>query len=159
MCNRYFGLRVSVSAELSFINSPAASKFLLDVQPVSRARILLVEDEKFLRDVIRRVLLDKGYEVFTSRDASEALRQFWGLDGKIDLLITDVILPGRNGARLAAELSKKKPALKIVLISGYPERMVRHCQRHTTPTLFYLPKPFTTEVLTGKIHEVLNHGR
>jgi two-component system cell cycle sensor histidine kinase/response regulator CckA len=118
--------------------------------------ILLVEDEQFLRTVIQRVLSDAGYEVITASDAREALDQFCSCKGQVDLLIADVILPGRNGARLAAELMQKRPGLRTVMISGYPERLVRNCQRHAAANVFYLPKPFTTEVLTRKVHDVLS---
>ncbi len=141
------------NAELSL---PTTSSFPLAVPLAGAARILLVEDEKFLRNVIQHVLADAGYEVVVAKDASEAERHFTLSAGTIDLLITDVVLPGRNGARLAAELSKLRPKLKTVLISGYPERVVRDCQRGAVKKTVYLAKPFTAEVLTRKVREVLN---
>src|SRR6185369_11938532 len=119
-------------------------------------RILLVEDEQFLRRVIRRVLSDAGYEVIAATNAREALDQFSSCNGHIDLLIADVILPGWNGVRLAAELMQQKPSIKTVMISGYPERVVRNCQKEASSTVFYLSKPFTTEILTRKVHDVMS---
>ena len=121
--------------------------------------ILLVEDEHFLRTVIQRVLSDAGYEVITASDAQEALDQFCACRGEVDLLIADVILPKGNGVRLAADLMRERPDLKTVVISGYPERVVRNCERRAAANVFYLPKPFTTEVLTRKVHEALSSER
>lgn len=135
---------------------PTCLDFPLAIPFSGVARILLVEDENFLRNVIQHVLSDAGYEVLVARDASEAERNFSLFGGSIDLLITDVVLPGRNGARLAADLTKLRPKLKTVLISGYPERVVRHCRPERGRKLFYLAKPFTAEILTRKVHEVLN---
>lgn len=146
------------NAELKLVDSLTCLNFPLAVRLGCTPRILLVEDEKFLRNVIQRVLSDAGYDVIVARDARQAIGHFSLRDGKFDLLITDVILPGRNGARLAAELVKRKPELKAVLISGYPERVVRDCQRGAGKSVFYLPKPFTTEILTRKVREVLNNG-
>jgi two-component system cell cycle sensor histidine kinase/response regulator CckA len=129
--------------------------FPLAVPLSGAARILLVEDERFLRNVIQHVLTDAGYEVIVAKDAGEAERHFTLSAGRIDLLITDVVLPGRNGARLAADLAKLRPKLKSVLISGYPERVVRDCQRGAVKKMVYLAKPFTAEILTRKVREVL----
>lgn len=118
--------------------------------------ILLVEDEQFLRTVIQRVLSDAAYEVITASDAREASDQFCSCKGQVDLLIADVILPGRNGVRLATELMQKRPGLKTVMISGYPERVVRNCQGSAAVNVSYLSKPFTTEVLIRKVYEVLS---
>ena len=118
--------------------------------------ILLVEDEEFLRTVVHRVLSDAGYEVITASDAQEALDQFCSCKGQVHLLIADVILPGRNGARLAADLMRRSPGLRTVMISGYPERVVRNCQRSAAGNVLYLPKPFTTETLIRKVHEALS---
>ncbi|HZQ67146.1 MAG TPA: response regulator [Terriglobales bacterium] len=139
-----------LNAELSRISSAEHCTLVLP-----KGRILLVEDEQFLRTVIQRVLCDQGYEVITAKDAAAALRGFRQVQGNVDLLITDVILPGRNGAWLAAKLMRKRPGLKTVLISGYPEGIARSRQRSAIASIYYLPKPFTTEVLTEKVREVL----
>jgi len=102
------------------------------------------------------VLSDAGYEVIAATNAREALDQFSSCNGQIDLLIADVILPGWNGVRLAAELMQQKPSLKTVMISGYPERVVRNCHKEASSTVFYLSKPFTTEILTQKVHDVMS---
>lgn len=137
------------------INVPACLSFPLAIPLSAVARILLVEDEKFLRNVIEHVLTEAGYEVIVARDAAEAVRHFSLFCGNIDLLLTDVVLPGRNGARLAADLVKLRSNLKVVLISGYPERILHDSQRGKEKNLFYLAKPFSAEILTRKVHEVL----
>ena len=118
-------------------------------------RILLVEDEIFLRKVIHRVLCDAGYDVIAAKDAGEALHTFLSLDGEIDLLITDVVLPGPDGSRLATMLTAQRPALKTMLMSGFPERARRTLRSQQSNAFFYLPKPFSSEVLTRKVQEVL----
>ncbi len=143
------------SAGVQLGRAQESSGIPLEVRLNAGIRILLVEDETFLRTVIGRVLSDAGYEVITAKDAREAFHQFGVAEGNVDLLITDVILPGRNGHRLAAQLLAQRPALKTLLISGYPERVVQSCQLNSSLGFCYLPKPFSSDVLTRKVRDLL----
>ena len=119
-----------------------------------RETILLVEDEDFVRQVTAEVLSFGGYQVFGARTAAEAMRVFRQQRAKVQLLLTDVVLPGTNGRELARELRLLDPALKTMFISGYPDNEVtRHGLEE--PGMFYLPKPFSVESLMQKVGQVL----
>jgi two-component system cell cycle sensor histidine kinase/response regulator CckA len=119
-----------------------------------RATILLVEDENFVREVTAEVLLFAGYRVLKSRTAVEAWTVFRAHGENVQLLLTDVVLPGRNGRALAADLRTVQPNLKIIFISGYPENDVTKYGLDE-PGMFYLPKPFSVESLVKKVRGVL----
>ena len=119
-----------------------------------RETILLVEDEDFVRQVTAEVLSFGGYQVFGARTASEAMRVFRQHGEKVQLLLTDVVLPGTNGRDLARDLRLLHPGLKTMFISGYPDNEVaKHSLEE--PGVFYLPKPFTVESLMQKVRQVL----
>lgn len=82
-------------------------------------RILLVEDNRSVRAFASRVLADHGYSVTEAEDADGALSRFNSEGGNVDLLLSDVVLPGKNGIRLAEELTALNPRLKVLLCSGY----------------------------------------
>jgi len=114
--------------------------------------VLLVEDEPFVRGVASEVLRAAGYQVLIAKDANEASRVYDAQFRAVDLLLTDVILPGENGRALAARLRRENPRLKVLLITGYMEQMgqqsagVEEC----------LAKPFSVEVLLRKVRDVLD---
>jgi two-component system cell cycle sensor histidine kinase/response regulator CckA len=116
--------------------------------------ILVVEDESFVREVTAEILEAAGYHVLKARSATEATRIF--LQGKDDiaLLVTDVVLPGKNGRDMAQELMQKHPKLKTIFISGYPENTVAW-NRDLQDKTIYLPKPFSLDSLMGKIREAI----
>ncbi len=118
------------------------------------ATILLVEDENFVREVTAEVLRFAGYQVLKARTAVEAAAAFHACRENVQLLLTDVVLPGRNGRALANDLRAARPGLKTIFISGYPENEVTK-HRLEEPGLFYLPKPFSVESLVKKVRQVL----
>jgi DNA-binding response OmpR family regulator len=111
--------------------------------------ILLVEDESFVREVTREVLQSAGYQVLSARNAVEASGIFKQRDSEIDLLLTDVILPGDSGKSLGARLREKSPGLKILFITGYVEQMAGTSED-------CLAKPFSTEVLLWRVRQILD---
>jgi two-component system cell cycle sensor histidine kinase/response regulator CckA len=115
--------------------------------------ILLVEDERFVRDVAAEILRSEGYRVLKARNAGEAIKVFRRAHETIDLLITDVVLPGKNGCGLSDELEMECPELKTIFISGYPENAVNVNIKSTRVT--YLAKPFSVGSLTAKVREAL----
>ena len=122
--------------------------------PSLRGSILLVEDENFVRQVTAEILELAGYQVLKARSAVEGIRLFREHKGAVELLIVDVVLPGKNGRDMAAELMQTHPHLKTVFISGYPESAVnknRDLRRKTV----YLPKPFSVALLMQKIQEAI----
>ena len=120
----------------------------------TRRTILLVEDEDFIREVISEVLLSAGYVVLRARTAAEAMRLFVRNGERLHLLLTDVVLPGRSGQVLARELKIISPELKTIFISGYPKNEIgEHVQPE--PGTFFLPKPFSVEMLLGIVEAAL----
>jgi CheY-like chemotaxis protein len=118
--------------------------------------ILLVEDESIVREVTREVLEHAGYHVLPSCGPEEALRLAKQHEGQIGLLLTDVIMPGMNGADLAERLQSMRPDLITVFMSGYAESdVVRNMRRQA---VIHIEKPFTVEVLLSRIAEALGTG-
>jgi len=115
--------------------------------------ILLVEDEEFVREVTCEVLEFEGFSVLKARSAVEALRAFH-LGANVQLLLTDVVLPGRNGCRLARDLLSLDPGLKVVLISGYPENEIPRGDLPDCEAI-YLSKPFSVESLMQAVRSAL----
>jgi CheY-like chemotaxis protein len=117
-------------------------------------RILLVEDEAYVRDVASEILQSEGYEVFTARTGKEAL-QVVELNGPVHLLVTDVVMPGMNGHQLAEQLTSLHPGLKTIYMSGYNEAVsaVSTCLESNRA---FIQKPFTLEHLTTKVKQVLD---
>jgi two-component system cell cycle sensor histidine kinase/response regulator CckA len=116
-------------------------------------RILLVEDEDAVRTFSQRALSNKGYEVITAESGDAALVVFENLPNKkIDLLVTDVVMPGMDGPTLAGKLRAVSPNLKIIFMSGYTEDKLKD---HMGENIFFLPKPFTLKQLAAKVKDVL----
>lgn len=116
-----------------------------------RATILLVEDEAFVRDVTSEVLRAGGYRVLAATNATEAVHQYERRCGAVDLLLTDVILPGENGRTLAKRLQQKNPLLPVLLVTGYGEQMMRDSANGAE----CLPKPFSSAALLQRIDQML----
>jgi two-component system cell cycle sensor histidine kinase/response regulator CckA len=123
-----------------------------DVQ--RQVTILLVEDNEFVRAVTEQILINAGFRVLSGQDGTEALNVSRGYDDKIDLVLTDVILPGMTGPELGSELRRERPDIKVLLTSGYADV---EPSEHVTPDVeFYLAKPFSVASLMEKIREVLS---
>ncbi len=119
--------------------------------------ILLVEDEGFVLNVTYEILCSAGYRVLPARNAGEAVRAFRSHAEGVQLLLTDVVLPDRNGCDLALELATTG-GVKAIFISGYPDNSVtRKGLQH--PGWAYLPKPFSAVSLLQKVREVLGDLR
>jgi len=123
--------------------------------PRGRSTILLVEDEALLREVTCEILESAGYRVLKTRNAAEAAVAFGECKAIVQLLLTDVVLPGQNGRDLANDLRALCPKLRILFISGYPENVVTR-NGIQEDGMFYLPKPFSLQSLTRKVGQVLD---
>jgi CheY-like chemotaxis protein len=123
--------------------------------PGGSETILLVEDESAVRQLSRQLLEARGYTVITAAHGEEALRLAEAHAGGIDLLLTDVVMPGMGGGQLAEVIRERRPEIKILLVSGYSgEALNRH--GGVTPGMNLLPKPFTVISLAVKVREVLD---
>lgn len=114
--------------------------------------ILFVEDEAFVREVTGEVLRAAGYSVLMATSASEAMRSYGQHYAGVDMLLTDVILPGVSGRDLAKRLRDENALLKVLLITGYGKEMgLKEKQRAEK----CLSKPFSARMLLWTVREVL----
>ncbi|MDQ6808230.1 MAG: response regulator [Verrucomicrobiota bacterium] len=118
-------------------------------------KILVVEDEEVVRDLICTVLTDAGYEVLCAETPKEGLR-LGREHKKLDLLVTDIVMPEMNGPTLAREMSELQPDMKVLFVSGYSDSDMSD-QGVVEPGLVVLQKPFTQQSLAGKVREMLDH--
>jgi two-component system cell cycle sensor histidine kinase/response regulator CckA len=119
--------------------------------------ILLVEDQDEVRNLVRRMLEARGYQVLMAASGDEALR-LAARHGSIDLLVTDVVMPGMSGRQAALLLVPAHPKMRVLYLSGYTnEAIVRHGMLE--PGIAFLQKPFTAETLGRKVREVLDSPR
>jgi len=111
--------------------------------------ILLVEDEDAVRHVVETMLKRHGYEVLPAHSAADAMALAERYDGVIHLLITDMVMPGMSGRKMAERLLQQRADMRVLFVSGYGEPV------GTQASANFLQKPFTTEELALKIREVL----
>ena len=116
--------------------------------------ILLVEDEAFVREAAAEVLESAGYRLLIARNSAEALEVCRQSTETVDLLLADVVMPGMSGGGLAAKFQRLYPRTRVVLMSGYAERLVRRGPSLTGNE--YLAKPFSTQTLLKKVREMLD---
>jgi DNA-binding NtrC family response regulator len=119
--------------------------------------VLVVEDEEFVRELVCSHLSEQGYNVMCALDGFEALRKAKEHDGRIHLLVTDVIMPHMNGPELAAKLTAIRPDMKVLYVSGYSSNDMGS-QGVLDPNVDLLQKPFTPQTLARKIREVIDEG-
>jgi PAS domain S-box-containing protein len=118
--------------------------------------ILLVEDDEAVRKLARRVLETSGYAVVEAPNGPAALRLAAEHEGKIDLTVTDVIMPGMSGQEFSSRLLRERPGLKVLYVSGYTDdAIVQH--GNLLPNTAFLQKPFAPATLVAKVREVLDH--
>jgi PAS domain S-box-containing protein len=119
--------------------------------------VLLVEDEDAVRSIARETLLRRGYRVLLAADGAAALALARDHEAPIDLLLTDVVMPGMHGRALAEALQRDRPALRVLFMSGYTEDEVLH-RGISADALAFIAKPFTPDALAARVREVLDAG-
>jgi CheY-like chemotaxis protein len=126
-----------------------------DPSPRGEETVLLVEDEDGVRKLVRGVLDQHGYHVLEADSGAHALEVVRDYDGRIDLLLTDVVMPKMSGRDLAEALALLRPDVKVLYLSGYTERSVFE-QGMLDRRSQFLQKPFTPDTLARKIRDVLD---
>jgi len=124
-------------------------------QPGSGQIVLVVEDEPALREVTRRMLADNGYQVTAVGGGPEALAALTHQLSRIDVLLTDVIMPQMQGKELAAKVLALHPGTRVVFMSGYTQGLLS-AQGVLEPGIRLIEKPFSEATLLTKLHEVLS---
>jgi PAS domain S-box-containing protein len=117
--------------------------------------ILLVEDESNLRRLARQYLETQGYRILEAEDGAAALQIANGHQGTIDLLLTDVVMPGMNGRELANQISAQRPDVRVLYMSGYTENAIGH-NGLLDAGINLLQKPFSLPTLKDRVREVLD---
>jgi two-component system, cell cycle sensor histidine kinase and response regulator CckA len=126
--------------------------------PRGSETVLLVEDDPALRSFVRVVLGERGYRILEAQNGAEAISIAGQFDGRIDFVLTDVVMPKMGGRELAAELAARCPGIRILYMSGYTDdAVVLH--ELLEARMPYLQKPFTAEVLARKVREILDVRR
>ncbi len=121
----------------------------------SGKRILLVEDEPSALSLFSKILRDEGHEVIETQNGEEAIEKVaQDKETRIDLLISDLVMPGVGGLELASRFREMFPSTKILLLSGYTEDVVILEEKLSQDTHF-LPKPFRSDTLRSKVQELL----
>ncbi len=119
--------------------------------------ILLVEDEDSVRAVSSRALSSAGYVVHEADSGVEALEVLEEIDGEVDLLISDVVMPEMDGPTLLTHMRERYPEIKVIFVSGYAEENVRK-DLEDNSSVEFLPKPFSLKQLAAKVKTVLEGG-
>ncbi len=119
-----------------------------------RERILIVEDEESVRTFSARALSVTGYEVYEAESGEEALEKLEEIDGELDLIISDVVMPEMDGPTLLKHVRKQFPELKVIFVSGYAEESVRR-ELEDDRSVEFLPKPYSLDQINSKVKEVL----
>ncbi len=131
--------------------SPAKS---LDNETDGSETILLVEDEESVRELVRITLVSRGYKVLEAEDGEAGLRVAESFKEPIDILITDVMMPGIGGRDLAKKLLALRPGVSVLYLSGYTEDAIM-TQGASVPAIAFLQKPFSLQNLARKVREIL----
>jgi CheY-like chemotaxis protein len=120
--------------------------------------VLIVEDQPEVRRLALSILRHDGYQLLEAENGEQALQLCENHPGKIDLLVTDIVMPGLNGRDLATRLVQKRQDMKVLYISGYSADLLAP-QGFLEPDTEYLPKPFSPAQLSTKVRELLGSGK
>ncbi len=139
-----------VMAEVETAAAPARPKALSGTET-----ILLVEDDDNVRGVALRILREKGYTVLETRHPGEAAKLCESYAEKINLILTDTVMPGMSGYEFYDMISKRRPGAKVIFMSGYTNTELSYA-RPGDEKLPFIQKPFSADGLAGKVREVLD---
>ncbi len=117
--------------------------------------ILVVEDEAAVRELVRRICASVGYTVFTAPNGGEALRICQQRGNKIDLVLTDVVMPKMGGKELATRISEANPSIKVLYMSGYTENSIVH-HGVLDDGIHFISKPFSAPTLLTRLRRILD---
>jgi two-component system cell cycle sensor histidine kinase/response regulator CckA len=123
--------------------------------PQGTETILLVEDAKMVRRMAKEILSTNGYHVLEAANGREALRVSQRSKGPIQLLLTDVVMPGMSGRELAIRLAALHPEMRVLYMSGYTEDTIVH-HGVLEEGINFIPKPFSPDGLVLKVREVID---
>jgi two-component system cell cycle sensor histidine kinase/response regulator CckA len=145
----YLPRHVETEEELKALKGKAASAGrAMDL--TGAARVLLVEDEDAVRSFASRALTTRGYTVLEATSGVEALEIMDREEGKIDLVVSDVVMPEMDGPTLLRHLRERRPDIRVIFMSGYAEEAFRN-NLGADEDFIFLPKPFTLKTLAETV--------
>jgi two-component system cell cycle sensor histidine kinase/response regulator CckA len=124
-------------------------------QATGTETILVVEDEEAIRFVVRRVLERSGYKVLEAATGADALAEIAAHDGPLDLVMTDLVMPGMSGIDLARTLRREHPSLRILLASGYSQETVSN-EFDKAREWHLISKPYAVNDLLAELRRILD---
>jgi len=140
--------------EAEYSESVSVGKQLESSSALVTETILLVEDDEMVRRLASDILREKGYQVLVGKTGEEAMRICREHKGRIDLMLTDVVMPEMNGRKLAENVRPIRENMRVVFMSGYTDDAIVH-HGVLEPGTNFIEKPFTAETLTSTIRQVL----
>jgi len=120
---------------------------------IGRPRILLVEDEPFVREATCSILQNAGFDVLPAEDARAAMKLYEECGHRVDLVMTDMVLPGRTGQQLGQDVRKRSPEIAVLVTSGYGEAAYE--TELPEASTYFLAKPYSRRTLVEKIQMIL----
>jgi signal transduction histidine kinase len=123
--------------------------------PVAGETVMLVEDEAQVRDLEARMLKQLGYSVLAAANGEEAMDICQSHQGRISLLVTDVVMPNMSGKQVAEAMLARRPDIKVLYLSGYTDNTISH-HGILEPSVDFLTKPFSRETLSRKVRDILS---
>ena len=117
-------------------------------------RILLVEDEEVVREMVRAILVEKGYYVLEAGNGEQALQLAAQHKGPIDLILTDVVMPKMGGRQMAETIIRSRPKTRVLFMSGYTDDAIVH-HGVLAEGIPFIEKPFTPHSLVLRVREVI----
>ncbi|HEV7839666.1 MAG TPA: response regulator, partial [Gemmatimonadaceae bacterium] len=119
--------------------------------------ILLVEDDRGVRNLVERVLNSRGYRVLSAEHGVDALQLASTQNGAIDLVLTDIVMPTMSGREMVDALRLRQPGVRVIYMSGYTDDEILRRGLHD-PTMSFIQKPFTAEHLATLVRKILDNG-
>ena len=117
--------------------------------------VVVAEDDDGVRELTFDILQKHGYRVITASNTGELFQALHDYDGSVDMLLTDVIMPGMNGRELFEKLKSSYPELKVIFMSGYTDDVIAH-HGILEEGMHFIQKPFSINLLTDKVRSVLD---
>jgi two-component system, cell cycle sensor histidine kinase and response regulator CckA len=133
--------------------SRATASPALNAETKAARTIVLVDDEDDVRSVMKSVLCQRGYIVLDAASGADAIQLLANHSGSVDMLVTDVLMPGMSGRELYEHLARRHPGLKVLYVSGYADDAFAHEQQWGTA---FLSKPFSLETLAQRVRDGMN---
>jgi len=148
-----FRIRLTLASEIPEL---VGFNAILPTVEVGYETIILAEDDDMVRILMKQAMEQQGYHVLEAHDGTDAIRVCENYSGSIQMLVTDVAMPGLNGRKVLDKIAVRHPDIQVLYISGYAHSAFTEFTE-TGPELNWLVKPFTTDSLLRRMRTILDH--